>query len=417
LADPGFSFPANVTLGQSSRTNVTLAPKKGVGVSVEFAANYDEALVPEYTLPDPLIASDGSPVTTAEQWPQRRAEILGLFAEQVYGATPRGAGEITAHVVEEGRIPGGVRRQVRIGLAGYPDWPGIELLLFLPPDPVAIFAGLNFHGNHTVTADPAVAINPRWMTDRPGVVEHRATAETRGSSRSRWPVSRILARGYGVATAYCGDLFPDHADGYAESIAAVLDSPGWGAVGAWAWGLSRIADHLAPVAPIAVLGHSRLGKAALWAGAQDERFALVISNESGCTGAAIARRRVGETVARINTSFPHWFSPEYRRYNDHEDALPVDQHQLIALMAPRPVHIGSAQEDRWSDPRGEFLGGREAGPVYALLGHDGLPATEMPAPGEPVEGRISYHLRPGEHDVVDYDWDRYLDTADRFLRS
>ncbi|HVX46578.1 MAG TPA: hypothetical protein VHC49_21970 [Mycobacteriales bacterium] len=387
-------------------------------MTVDFEANYDEALVPEYTLPDPLVSAAGDPVTTAEQWREsRRPELLGLFAEHVYGSTPPTVGEITAEVVEEGAIPEGTRRQVRIGLREFPDWPGIDVLLFLPPDPRGIFVGLNFFGNHTVTADPAVAINPRWMADRPGVVEHRATESTRGAARSRWPVPTILARGYGLATAYCGDLFPDHADGYAESIAAALDSPGWGAVGAWAWGLSRIAEHLAPIAPLAVLGHSRLGKAALWAGAQDERFGLVISNESGCTGAAIARRRVGETVARINTAFPHWFSPSYRRYNDREHELPVDQHELIALMAPRPVHIASAEEDRWSDPFGEFLGGREANSVYELLGGEGLPADNMPAVGEPVRGRISYHMRAGEHDVVDYDWDRYLESADRFLQS
>lgn len=373
-------------------------------------ANYDETKVPDYTLPDPLTCESGKPITTAGEWREiRRPEILGLFAEHVYGHTPA-SGPVTAEVTEEGSVAGGTRRQVRIGLAQYPDWPGIELLLLTPPRPAGIFVGLNFFGNHAVTTDPAVALTTRWSAAP-------VTEDARGRSASRWPMERILQRGYGVATAYCGDLFPDHADGYAESIAAVLNAPAWGAVGAWAWGLSRIADHLDGTAPLAVLGHSRLGKAALWAGAQDERFALVISNESGCTGAAIARRRVGETVARINATFPHWFSPNYRTYDDREDALPVDQHQLIAAIAPRAVHIASAQEDRWSDPRGEFLGGQQASPVYELLGAEPFPASELPPPGQPVAGRISYHLRPGPHDVTGYDWDRYLDTADTYLRT
>jgi hypothetical protein len=324
-----------------------------------------------------------------------------------------------------------VRREVSISLTSVPGSPTLELLLYLPTGAlkaVPVFLGLNFWGNHSIGSDPGVRLSDRWMPDDPdhGVENHRATPDARGLSSSRWPVEMILRRGYGVATAYCGDLEPDHPEGYRSGVRAYATfgpgpDPGrWGAVAAWAWGLSRALDYLeqdsgVDAGNVIAFGHSRLGKAALWAAAQDERFAMAISNNSGCMGAALSRRRFGETVQFINMLFPHWFPSPFHGYADREDDLPVDQHLLLALIAPRPLYVASAADDDWADPRGEFLSAQEASPVYRFLGGEGLAAEEMPPVGEPVMSQLGYHVRPGEHDITEYDWSQYLEFAARHL--
>ncbi|MCF7849090.1 MAG: hypothetical protein K9M45_09585, partial [Kiritimatiellales bacterium] len=261
-------------------------------------ATYHEEKVPPYTLPDPLVALDGTKIETAEQWRNlRRPEILELFRSHVYGRASANTPKPVFKLLEssDSALNGAaIRKQVSVTLA---DGVAMEILIYLPKaakKPVPIFTALNFQGNHSIHTDPAIRLSNKWMRSKgKGVVKNRATEESRGAAQSRWPVEKILARGFGVATIYYGDIDPDVHDEFKNGVHGALDGErtgdSWASVGAWAWGLGRAMDYYETDRDIdekqvAVLGHSRLGKTSLWAGAQDERFAIVISNSSGCGG-------------------------------------------------------------------------------------------------------------------------------------
>ncbi len=420
----------------------------------DFKPNYDEAQIPAYELPDPLTTASGEKVTTPAQWNGRRGEILDLFEKHVFGRMPRERRMETEVVRRDATFNDGktIRYELNVKILPLRGAPAnsddaeksvtVQVLVDVPANataPVAAFFGLNFAGNHTVTIDPNVRVTESWVADRPQAKSdrNRATEAGRGTSASRWPMELINERGYAVITAYYGDIDPDFDDDFENGVHGLLteylaslpaDERG-GSIAGWAYGMSCVLDAIEQTpsleidaSRVAVLGHSRLGKTALWAGASDPRFSLVISNDSGCGGAALSRRAIGETVGRINSSFPHWFCDGFLKYNRNENSLPVDSHQLIALAAPRGIAIGSATGDQWADPKGEFLAAKHASPVYELLGLTGLLDSQGNTPDEMpnaddgfTKGTIHYHLRSGPHDLQTVDWLRYLDFADRVL--
>lgn len=362
-----------------------------------------------------------------KEWKKvHRPAIMDFFLTDVYGHYPQKQVTPRFELLEQSdKALGGkaVRKQVAIHLEGM-DTP-ILLLIYQPAGvkgKVPAFVGMNFKGNHQVNIDPEIIISANAPTGK-----DLGTDAPRGAASSRWPLEEIVGAGYAVATIYRGDVDPDHDDGFKNGIHPLFyragqtepDAEEWGTIGAWAWGLSRVMDYLEQDKSIdhkrvAVVGHSRLGKTSLWAGATDERFAIVISNDSGCGGAALSARKVGETVAKINKSFPHWFCDNYNKYSDNEEALLVDQQGLIALIAPRPVYVASATEDTWADPEGEFLSALYASPVYELYGKKGLAVSSMPKPEQPsIEGYVGYHIRTGKHDITLYDWQQYIKFANQ----
>lgn len=373
-------------------------------------------------LPNSLLSDKGNVVESSADWEQfRREEVLELFSSDVYGRIPETEVSIDFKRIYVNKMALGesaVMKEVEVLVSQGAKELSFTILLFLPSNvhgAVPLFLGLNFNGNHTVHPCEEISISDSWVRKE----------ETRGSSASRWPVEMILSKGYGVATVYCGDIDPDFDDGFVNGIQGLMQEKGegrspdsWGTIAAWAWGLSRAMDYIETDPAIdhnrvAVIGHSRLGKTSLWAGALDERFAMVVSNNSGCGGASLSRRPFGERVSAINRVFPHWFASKFHEYDDNEAACPVDQHMLLALMAPRPLYVASASKDEWADPRGEYLSLLSSGDVYGLYGEDVLEEALSPELNQPRwVGKQAYHIRDGKHDITSYDWEQYLAFAD-----
>ena len=378
-------------------------------------------------LPDPLVMLDGARVTTKEQWVEkRRPELKELFQYYMYGYLPpapdnvRGAVEREDAKAFDGKA---TLREVAVSF-GPPDTPKIHLLLVMPngrKGPAPVFVGMNFHGNHALLKDPMIRLPTVWV---PNTKDNRARDEDRGTEVDVWALEQSIDRGYAVATFYCGDVDPDRAD-VREGVQPHLRKPDavpgphdCATVAAWAWGLSRAVDYLRTDKDIdknkiAVVGHSRLGKAAVVAGAFDERIALVIPLQAGCGGTSPSRGTVGESVKAINDHFPHWFDATFKDFNDRPDLLPFDQNCLAALVAPRPLLYANATEDTWANPPGQFEMLKSADAVYRLLGAGGLETKEMPEVGRLSDGVLGYYIRPGKHSMTKGDWKVFLDYADR----
>jgi hypothetical protein len=401
----------------------------------EFKPNYVESKVPEFEIPDPLTSFSGRKIKNPRRWERvRRPELMEFFTNNVYGKVP-GKLEISKwEVVEESdhALTGLARRkQVDIVFNKNGRTLFFNVLMYLPKniEKAPLFMGYNFYGNHTVCNDVNIRISDAWARDNEsiGISNNQLTEKSRGVRKDNWQVEKMINAGYGLATIYYGEVDPDKND-FTDGIHPFFyvdnqQRPAageWGSIAAWAWGLSRVMDYLeqdgdVDVSNVIVFGHSRLGKTSLWAGATDERFAAVISNNSGCGGAALSKRQFGETIARINNVFPYWFARNFMSYNQNEKALPVDQHELLALIAPRPVYVASAEEDLWADPRGEFLSAYYVSPVYELYGKTGIPSDIMPEINQPVLNTVGYHIRPGGHGVTDYDWEQYIKWANKQL--
>lgn len=405
-------------------------------VVADIPVNYTEADSGSYTLPDPLKLNSGKAVKDAKTWfEKRRPEIRKLIEDNWFGRAPGRPKEMSFDVTEQSApaFDGkAIRRQVTIYFTKDRTGPKMDLLIYLPsnaPRPVPIFLNMSFAANNLAVADPNVKIGRRW--DRESRTQVSADPRATNSPANRAPrglrVEQFIAEGIGIATFNKDDLAPDFVGSEGMGVKSVYLKPGqtkpaddeWGAIAAWAWGASRALDYFETAKDIdskrvAIHGVSRLGKTVLWAGAADERFAMVIASCSGEGGAAIARRNYGETLAHMAapTRYPYQFAGNYAKYANKVDQWPVDANMLIGMIAPRPLLLQTGNTDKWSDPYGEFLGAIAAEPVYKLLGKQGLGTTKFPPPGEPILHDLGYVMHDGGHGTVPSDFDVYI----RFMK-
>jgi hypothetical protein len=386
--------------------------------------NYTEALAGSYKLPDPLVLLNGQPVKNAKIWTEkRRPEIVRLFEENQYGRAPGRPADMTFDVFDKGTpVYDGkaLRRQVTIYFSKDKAGPKMDLLLYLPADakgPVPVLLNASFLANSNAVDDPGVRAGEVWGPDK------KKLPASQGRRFGKLNIPLFLNEGFGVATVYYGDIDPDFDGGIPFGVRALYLKPEqskpasdeWGAVSAWAWGLSRALDYLetdkgVDSKKVAVTGVSRLGKTVMWAGAHDTRFAMVMPSCSGEGGAALSRRNYGETVAHLVAPgrYPYQFAANYARYAGHTEDMQMDANLLVSLIAPRPLLLQTGNTDKWSDPKGEFLAAVSAEPVYRLFGKQGLGTDQMPQAGQPVLHDIAYFMHAGGHGMVPGDWEVYL---------
>jgi hypothetical protein len=403
--------------------------------SLLFAQTKEQKAIME--LPNVLISENGNEVNSVEQWEdERRPELITLFEKYVYGKFPTNSVSVEFNPkkeVDDFLSGKAILKEVSVIFSVGKKQSEMGLLIILPKKknyPIPLFVGLNFYGNHTIHPSTEISLTKSFVKNRPEfcIMDNKATHLSRGVRSNRWPVERIIERGYGLAAIYYGDLDPDFHDDFENGIHGIIyseenriKSDEGAAIAAWAYGLTKSMDYfemddMIDENRIAVIGHSRLGKTALWAGAIDDRFAITISNNSGCGGAALSRRKMGETLKDINSVFPHWFCKNFHDFNDRENELPIDQHMLISLIAPRAVYVGSAKNDEWADPYGEYLSLFHSGPVFELYGQSTLTSKDLPELNSPaVSGKMGYHIRSGSHDLARYDWEKYMDFADQIF--
>ena len=366
---------------------------------------------------------DIPPIDNGTAWPERRQQLLNLFSEHLYGHTPCDIPLLQIIDDDHGRLVDDVLcRQITLGLPTINKY--IYLIVWSPKDHnnnLPTFIGLNFHGNHCLQSDPNILFAPSSSPDEPpGWMACRWDEDKRGAQERRWPIKEICAAGFAVASVYCADFAPDHKTLFDSGFAGAY-APGhaedWRCISRWAWGLSCIRKFLSTQSSfdaerMIAIGHSRLGKTSLWAGAQDENFAMSCVNNSGCNGAAYARRCQGERYRDIGTHFPHWFLPSFSQYFDRESEFPIDQHQLIACLAPRPCYVASGSEDHGADPEGEFTSLRLSAPAWTMCGKTPIPIdSSFPEINTHLHADNAYHLRAGPHDIVGWDWQLYIQYA------
>ncbi|MDE3194847.1 MAG: acetylxylan esterase [Acidobacteriota bacterium] len=379
----------------------------------DIPVNYTEAKAGSYTLPA-IGATD-----KATWLNQRRPEIVKLFEEDQYGRAPGRPNDMTFEVFDKGTSAfdgKATRKQITIYFSKDKAGPKMDLLLYLPAKAAKaspVLLNIGFTANSNTVDDPGVKAGDIWGRDR------KKVPATAGRSFGKLPVAKFLDAGYGVATFYYGDVDPDFLGGEGLGVRAIYPKPGpgdWGAIAAWAWGMSRAMDYLetdrgVDAKRVAITGVSRLGKTVMWAGAHDTRFAMTIASCSGEGGAALSRRNYGETIAHLTapTRYPYQFAIDYAKFAGFPDRMPVDANLLIALMAPRPVLLQTGSTDKWSDPKGEFLAAVAAEPVYRMFGKEGLGTDRMPGPGQAILHDIGYEMHEGGHGMTPSDWDVYLD--------